>query len=68
MGFPDDFMFYGSKIEIARQIGNAVPPQLAAAIAAVVKEALDKSAIRISKTRKISKKTKLLLEDVGQSR
>jgi len=31
--FPDDFVFEGSKIEIARQIGNAVPPMLAAAVA-----------------------------------
>jgi DNA (cytosine-5)-methyltransferase 1 len=34
--FPDDFVFTGSKIEIARQIGNAVPPLLAARIADVV--------------------------------
>lgn len=27
--FPIDFMFSGSKVEIARQIGNAVPPKLA---------------------------------------
>ena len=31
--FPDDFKWCGTKIEIARQIGNAVPPDLAAAIA-----------------------------------
>lgn len=31
--FPDDFAWCGSKIEIARQIGNAVPPLLAEAIA-----------------------------------
>ena len=31
--FPDDFRFRGSKIEIARQIGNAVPPPVAAALA-----------------------------------
>ena len=31
--FPDSFKFTGSKIEIARQIGNAVPPMLAARIA-----------------------------------
>jgi DNA (cytosine-5)-methyltransferase 1 len=31
--FPDDFIFSGSKIEIAKQIGNAVPPLLAARIA-----------------------------------
>ena len=30
--FPLDFTFKGSKIEIARQIGNAVPPKLAKAI------------------------------------
>ncbi|MBN1448302.1 MAG: DNA cytosine methyltransferase [Bacteroidetes bacterium] len=34
--FPDDFVFRGSKIEIARQIGNAVPPLLAARIADAV--------------------------------
>ncbi|MCE2498714.1 MAG: DNA cytosine methyltransferase [Nitrosopumilaceae archaeon] len=27
--FPDSFVFQGSKIEVARQIGNAVPPVLA---------------------------------------
>jgi DNA (cytosine-5)-methyltransferase 1 len=32
-GFPDDFVWCGKKIEIARQIGNAVPIGLAAAIA-----------------------------------
>lgn len=31
--FPDDFMFTGTKIEVAKQIGNAVPPRLASAIA-----------------------------------
>lgn len=35
-GFPDDFKFIGSKIEIARQIGNAVPPPMAARIADTV--------------------------------
>ncbi|MEN6476301.1 MAG: DNA cytosine methyltransferase [Syntrophaceae bacterium] len=34
--FPDDFNFTGSKVEIARQIGNAVPPRLAARVADVV--------------------------------
>jgi len=32
-GFPDSFRFVGTKIEIARQIGNAVPPPLAARVA-----------------------------------
>lgn len=31
--FPDSFRFLGTKTEIAKQIGNAVPPQLAARIA-----------------------------------
>jgi len=30
--FPDSFRFSGTKIEIARQIGNAVPPRLAAVV------------------------------------
>jgi len=30
--FPDRFRFTGTKIEIARQIGNAVPPELAARV------------------------------------
>jgi len=36
MGFPDDFRFCGSKTDIARQIGNAVPPPLAGALARMV--------------------------------
>lgn len=34
--FPDSFHFCGSKIEIAKQIGNAVPPLLASHIASCV--------------------------------
>lgn len=33
MSFPDDFLFVGNKIEIAKQIGNAVPPEFAGSIA-----------------------------------
>jgi len=40
-GFPDEFIFTGSKISIARQIGNAIPVQLAQAIARAVKKMLD---------------------------
>ncbi len=34
--FPDTFHFLGTKIEIAKQIGNAVPPMLTARVADVV--------------------------------
>jgi DNA (cytosine-5)-methyltransferase 1 len=36
--FPDEFTFEGTKIEVARQIGNAVPPGLGTAIANYVWE------------------------------
>lgn len=36
--FPDDFEFLGNKVQIARQIGNAVPPVLAEKIAKEIKE------------------------------
>lgn len=39
-GFPDWFKFSGSKIEVAKQIGNAVPPPLAARIADCVYDLL----------------------------
>lgn len=38
--FPDDFEFLGNKVEVAKQIGNAVPPKLAKEIAECVKVAL----------------------------
>jgi DNA (cytosine-5)-methyltransferase 1 len=40
--FDDRFIFKGSKIEIAKQIGNAVPPLLAKAIAEEVVSCLKK--------------------------
>ena len=40
--FPDDFAWCGSKIEIARQIGNAVPPLLAEKIASHLIEFLSR--------------------------
>lgn len=45
MGFPDDFKFYGTKVEVARQIGNAVPPNLAGALGRVVHDILIEKAI-----------------------
>lgn len=40
MGFPDNFRFEGSKVEVARQIGNAVPPPLAGALGRLVRSIL----------------------------
>lgn len=34
--FPDNFIFYGKKTEVCKQIGNAVPPKLAYSIAKVL--------------------------------
>ena len=39
--FPDTFRFLGSKIEVAKQIGNAVPPLLAAQVAGCVERLLE---------------------------
>jgi len=44
--FPDDFVFTGSRIEIAKQIGNAVPVVLAEHIAKHVAEILDEARVR----------------------
>lgn len=41
MSFPDDFIFVGTKTEIARQIGNAVPPIFAKNIAGFVQELME---------------------------
>jgi DNA (cytosine-5)-methyltransferase 1 len=38
--FPDEFNFLGTKIEIAKQIGNAVPPLLAEKVASCVYDLL----------------------------
>ncbi|KAB2482765.1 DNA cytosine methyltransferase [Bacillus cereus] len=40
--FTDDFVFSGTKVEIAKQIGNAVPPLLAEHLGYAFKEALKK--------------------------
>jgi DNA (cytosine-5)-methyltransferase 1 len=39
--FPDSFVWRGSRIEVARQIGNAVPPDLAHALALAVRQHLE---------------------------
>jgi DNA (cytosine-5)-methyltransferase 1 len=39
-GFPDSFEFCGKRIEVGVQIGNAVPPPLALAIANHVRQFL----------------------------
>ena len=39
--FPDDFIFYGTKVEQYKQVGNAVPPLLGKAVALKIKEYLD---------------------------
>jgi DNA (cytosine-5)-methyltransferase 1 len=46
-GFPDDFVFRGSKIEIAKQIGNAVPVKLAYAIAQAVRQMIHPPSNRV---------------------
>lgn len=42
--FPDDFIFVGNKGQQFRQVGNAVPPFLAMAIAKTIMEVLDNDA------------------------
>ena len=46
--FPDTFRFLGTKIEIAKQIGNAVPPLLAAQIAGCAEALLKNKSGEIS--------------------
>lgn len=40
MGFPDDWVFEGSKLAQGRQVGNAVCPSVAEALAKGIKEQL----------------------------
>ena len=39
--FPDTFHFVGNKVEVAHQIGNAVPPKLAQALCDSISDFLD---------------------------
>jgi DNA (cytosine-5)-methyltransferase 1 len=39
-GFPDDFLFYGTRGDVRSQIGNAVPPPLAQLVGEKIMEAL----------------------------
>jgi DNA (cytosine-5)-methyltransferase 1 len=49
-GFPDDFDFRGSRIEVGKQIGNAVPPPFGEAIACHVRALLE--AVRAERSSK----------------
>lgn len=45
-GFPTDYQWCGGKLQIARQIGNAVPVPLARALATAVKTTLERAEAR----------------------
>ena len=45
-GFPDDFCFSGNVHNRHRQIGNAVPPPLAAALGRQLRQALEDKAAK----------------------
>lgn len=46
-GFSEDFLWCGSKVSIAKQIGNAVPPPLARAIADALLEHIDSPSVNV---------------------
>jgi DNA (cytosine-5)-methyltransferase 1 len=58
--FPDDFVFFGNREECARQVGNAVPPKMAAAIGMALMEAL-----RRHSTDDLPPETQLLLPHIA---
>lgn len=55
MTFPDDFMFSGTKIQVAKQIGNAVPPVFAHALATFVDELLGQRVVKKAKKKLTAK-------------
>lgn len=50
-GFPDGFRFCGTMNPAFRQIGNAVPPLMAAAIAEIIRDTLNEVATRMAALR-----------------
>ncbi len=64
-GFPDWFRFNATKWHGARQIGNAVPPPLARAIAGRITAALDIVPTRTSRTVQLGDPTLLTLDLSG---
>lgn len=65
-GFPDWFRFHETKWHGARQIGNAVPPPLARAVASQVMAALGYSATKPTRNLNLGD-TALLRMDMGQA-
>lgn len=55
--FPDWFVFEGPKVEVAKQIGNAVPPLLAKILGLALREAYSKRLQGDPPTRFLSKQT-----------
>ena len=65
-GFPDWFRFHGTKWHGARQIGNAVPPPLARAIASAVRRASNRKPSRPKNQVELGNTT-LLTMDISQA-
>lgn len=51
-GFPDEWQFWGRKTTAYRQIGNAFPPPVAAAVASKISEAMMGSLVKSRSRRK----------------
>ncbi len=57
--FPDDFIWTGSNIDVAKQIGNAVPVKFAYAIARAVQSMINDYECTSVEERKVAKRYKL---------